>query len=242
MSAMERMSARGLSNTTASFSGRSSASFCSQTPLLQHITRHSSARLATKRGLICSASLEGNLVRSRFPGFDDDDELTLPKSVVTPESASWGLSVSQMRAMGITSESERRRELDPVRLTSQTVCSYCLRDKAHACDEWNRTSLGSVKFLQPFHGHSVRLSLAFVLSLSNARHRLALTVSPAVIAGLAAGGELLRRGEDHSRAQTGDHHVGRHGGSPGASAAGPAIPAAGRPHLLHRHAGAYPYL
>lgn len=63
--------------------------------------------------MICSASLEGNLVRSRFPGFDDDDELTLPKSVVTPESASWGLSVSQMRAMGITSESERRRELDP---------------------------------------------------------------------------------------------------------------------------------
>ncbi len=114
---MERMSARGLSNTTASFSGRHSANFCNQTPVLQHFAKPAGARRASRRSLVCSASLEGNLVRSRFPGFDDDDELTLPKSIVTPESASWGLSVSQMKAMGITSETERRRELDPVRLS-----------------------------------------------------------------------------------------------------------------------------
>jgi hypothetical protein len=113
---MERMSARGLSNTSAGFSGRHSAILYHQIPVLQQYTKHTPRRSTSKRGVFCYASLEGNLVRSKFPGFDDDVELTLPKStIVTPESASWGLSVSQMRAMGITSESERKGELDPVR-------------------------------------------------------------------------------------------------------------------------------
>ena len=53
-------------------------------------------------------------MRSRFPGFDDEEVSRPEPQLVTPESASWGLSVPQMKAMGIASKEERMGGVDPV--------------------------------------------------------------------------------------------------------------------------------
>ena len=75
-------------------------------------------QLSRKTEITCRASVEGQLVHSRFPGYFDDDEGShsqQSRSIVTPDSNSWGLSVSQMKAMGITNESAvGRTALDPV--------------------------------------------------------------------------------------------------------------------------------
>ena len=69
--------------------------------------------------MTCKAGVEGQLVHSRFPGYFDDDDSQQSPSIVTPDSNSWGLSVSQMKAMGITNESAvGRTALDPVSLPS----------------------------------------------------------------------------------------------------------------------------
>lgn len=64
----------------------------------------------------CKASIEGSLVRSRFPGFDDEEVSSPEPEIVTPESASWGLSVAQMRAMGIAKTTDRPGNINPVSL------------------------------------------------------------------------------------------------------------------------------
>ena len=104
---MERLT----SNAPACFSGRQ----------LQHAPRPAvfTSRPAKLQKRTVCAAYEGTLIHSRFPGFSEDDaeplqELVQQKTLVTPESASWGLSVAQMRAMGITSESERQSNIDPV--------------------------------------------------------------------------------------------------------------------------------
>lgn len=106
---------RKLSNTAASFSGRSITP--QLRPEVSHFHNSSYSRKSQKQlsTLICQASLEGNLVRSRFPGFDDEEVTSREPQLVTPESASWGLSVSQMKAMGIASAADRTGNLDPVR-------------------------------------------------------------------------------------------------------------------------------
>lgn len=106
------MESRLTSNAPACFSGRQPVH--TARPLAFCSPRH--ARL--ERKLRCSAQ-EGSLIHSRFPGFSEEDaeplqDLVQQKSLITPESASWGLSVAQMRAMGITSESERHSNIDPV--------------------------------------------------------------------------------------------------------------------------------
>ena len=72
-------------------------------------------QLSRKTEITCKAGVEGQLVHSRFPGYFDDDDSQQSPSIVTPDSNSWGLSVSQMKAMGITNESAvGRTPLDPV--------------------------------------------------------------------------------------------------------------------------------
>ena len=110
---MERAATGRSCSAAACFSGRQLAS-------LPKVQLH---RLACKRStgspwrnqIICSA-IEGNLNPSRFPGFFEEEILGEPEpSIITPESASWGLSTSQMRALGITNDTQTRRQLDPVR-------------------------------------------------------------------------------------------------------------------------------
>ena len=102
-------------NTPACFSGR-------QPQQVRQWNLPKSHRRSRTSQVICFA-YETGLIRSRFPGFSEEDaqplqDLVEQKTLITPESASWGLSVPQMRAMGITSESEKQNNLDPVSCSS----------------------------------------------------------------------------------------------------------------------------
>lgn len=100
-----------MSNTAASFSGRSPLSQTALSPRSRHFPFKVED---SRRSQQCHASLEGSLVRSRFPGFDDEEATSSEPKLITPESASWGLSVPQMKAMGISTIAERTGNLDPV--------------------------------------------------------------------------------------------------------------------------------
>ena len=63
-------------------------------------------------------------MRSRFPGFDDEEVSRPEPQIVTPESASWGLSVAQMRSMGIATAEDRTGGLNPVSAVSQSHRPY----------------------------------------------------------------------------------------------------------------------
>lgn len=112
------MSSRVLSNTAASFSGRLPAVPSPPTPFQSTNRPCQIQRKAGRSTLKCSAALEGSLVRSRFPGFDDEEVSSPEPQIVTPESASWGLSVAQMKAMGIASKEDRTGGLNPVHASS----------------------------------------------------------------------------------------------------------------------------
>ena len=66
-------------------------------------------------------------MRTRFPGFDDEEVSRPEPQIVTPESASWGLSVAQMKAMGIASAEDRTGGLNPVRLFASLKCPTFLK-------------------------------------------------------------------------------------------------------------------
>lgn len=108
---MERAVLNRSCGTAASSSGRQAVLHVVQPQTFLS----SRSRPCKRRSLTCFAAVEGRLVHSRFPGFFDDDEPEAPESnIITPSSSSWGLSTSQMRALGITNETEVKKNIDPV--------------------------------------------------------------------------------------------------------------------------------
>lgn len=102
----------------ASSSGRQLPLHTSQPSSLRWPSVHAPSRNAQLAKHVARSSVEGHLVPSRFPGFfDEEEESSTTPELVTPDSSSWGLNLSQMRALGITNETETRRQIDPVLLS-----------------------------------------------------------------------------------------------------------------------------